>query len=77
MRMLELRIGDPWILRLIRKWLGAGILDHGQVTTPDRGTPQGGLWEASHNPPYVQRNVMRSKRLKAAPGGRLCRIHFA
>ncbi len=42
MRMLELRIGDPWILRLIRKWLGAGILDHGQVTTPDRGTPQGG-----------------------------------
>lgn len=42
MRMLELRIGDPWILRLIRKWLNAGILDHGQVTTPELGTPQGG-----------------------------------
>ena len=77
MRMLELRIGDPWILRLIRKWLNAGILDHGQVTTPELGTPQGGLCEASHNPPYVQRNVMRSKRLKAATGGRLRRIHFA
>ena len=42
MRMLDLRIGDPWILRLIRKWLNAGVLDHGQVTTPEEGTPQGG-----------------------------------
>jgi RNA-directed DNA polymerase len=42
MRMLELRIGDPWILRLIRKWLKAGILDQGVVTTPEEGTPQGG-----------------------------------
>lgn len=42
MRMLALRIGDPWILRLIRKWLSAGIFDHGQVTTPEEGTPQGG-----------------------------------
>jgi len=42
MRMLELRIGDPWILCLIRKWLSAGVLDHGQVTTPEAGTPQGG-----------------------------------
>jgi len=42
MRMLELRIGDPWILRLIRKWLKAGILEEGNVTTPTEGTPQGG-----------------------------------
>jgi RNA-directed DNA polymerase len=42
MRMLKLRIGDPWILRLIGKWLKAGILDQGQVTTPEEGTPQGG-----------------------------------
>ena len=41
-RMLALRIGDPWILRLTRKWLSAGIFDHGQVTTPEHGTPQGG-----------------------------------
>jgi hypothetical protein len=37
MRMLELRIGDPWILRLIRKWLTAGILEQGTVTTPEEG----------------------------------------
>ncbi len=42
LRMLELRIGDPWILRLIEKWLKAGIFESGQVTTPERGTPQGG-----------------------------------
>lgn len=42
MRMVELRIGDPWILRLIRKWLKAGILEQGSVTTPEAGTPQGG-----------------------------------
>ena len=41
-RMLALRIGDPWILRLTRKWLSAGIFDHGQVSTPEHGTPQGG-----------------------------------
>lgn len=42
MRMLTLRIGDPGILRLIRKWLKAGMMDQGQVSTPDEGTPQGG-----------------------------------
>jgi RNA-directed DNA polymerase len=42
LRMLGLRIGDPWILRLIQKWLKAGIFEGGQVTTPERGTPQGG-----------------------------------
>lgn len=35
-------IGDPTILRLVRKWLNAGILDQGQVNIPEEGTPQGG-----------------------------------
>ena len=42
LRMLELKVGDPWILRLIRKWLKAGVLDKGTVTHPEEGTPQGG-----------------------------------
>ncbi len=42
LRMLKLRIGDPVILGLIRKWLRAGVMDEGVVTWPREGTPQGG-----------------------------------
>ena len=37
-KFLEHRIGDPRIIRLIRKWLGAGILENGVVTPSDTGT---------------------------------------
>lgn len=43
-RMLEQRIADKRFLRLIRKWLKAGILEEdGKVHHPETGTPQGGL----------------------------------
>jgi group II intron reverse transcriptase/maturase len=35
------RIGDNRLLRLIRKWLNAGVLENGELTTPEQGTPQG------------------------------------
>lgn len=42
-RMLEERINDKPFLRLIQKWLKAGILDtSGKVIYPAMGTPQGG-----------------------------------
>ena len=42
--MLSRRIGDRELLRLIRKWLRAGVLDtDGKVTHPLTGTPQGGI----------------------------------
>jgi len=40
-RFLEHRIGDMRILRLIRKWLKAGVLEEGIVTQSEQGTPQG------------------------------------
>jgi retron-type reverse transcriptase len=44
LRMLNLRIGDGVVKRLIRKWLKAGILmEDGSVERPEEGTPQGGL----------------------------------
>lgn len=43
MRFLEHRVGDPRILRLILKWLRAGILEDGTVTVSDMGTGQGSV----------------------------------
>jgi len=44
LRMLEQRIGDKTLLRLIAKWLRAGVLEEdGRVIHPDSGTPQGGV----------------------------------
>ena len=35
--------GDGGILRLIGKWLHAGVLEAGALMHPDKGTPQGGV----------------------------------
>ncbi len=40
-RFLEHRVSDKRIIRLIQKWLKAGILEDGIVTVDDRGTGQG------------------------------------
>jgi RNA-directed DNA polymerase len=42
-RFLEHRIGDQRILRLVRKWLRAGILEDGVVTIEEKGTGQGSV----------------------------------
>ena len=42
-RFLQHRIADPRMLRLIQKWLKAGILNDGKVEVSDRGTPQGAV----------------------------------
>jgi group II intron reverse transcriptase/maturase len=41
LRFLKHRIGDERILRLISKWLKAGVLEDGLVTESEVGTPQG------------------------------------
>lgn len=40
---LKRRVRDGVILRLIGKWLNAGVLEEGVHTTPEQGTPQGGV----------------------------------
>lgn len=43
-RMLEQRVDDNAFIRLIRKWLKAGVLEEaGEVIHPTTGTPQGGI----------------------------------
>src|SRR5262249_29950988 len=40
---LEHRIGDKRIIRLIRKWLKAGVLEDGVINVSDEGTGQGAV----------------------------------
>jgi group II intron reverse transcriptase/maturase len=42
-KFVEHRIADQRIVRLIMKWLKAGVLEEGQWTRSDEGTPQGGV----------------------------------
>jgi RNA-directed DNA polymerase len=42
-RFVEHRIGDMRIIRLIQKWLKAGVLENGVVTVSEKGTGQGSV----------------------------------
>ena len=40
---LQRRVRDGVLLRLIGKWLNAGVMEDGSVSTPTTGAPQGGV----------------------------------
>src|SRR5262245_22102931 len=42
-RFVEHRVGDPRIIRLVQKWLRAGVLEDGIVTVSAKGTGQGSV----------------------------------
>src|SRR6266404_5927651 len=42
-RFMEHRIGDQRIIRLVRKWLKAGVLEDGELSVSETGTPQGAV----------------------------------
>jgi RNA-directed DNA polymerase len=42
-RFLEHRIGDESVIRLVRKWLKAGVLEDGEWSVSETGTPQGAV----------------------------------
>jgi RNA-directed DNA polymerase len=37
------RVADPYIVKLVREWLRAGVVHLNEVTYPEEGTPQGGV----------------------------------
>ena len=65
MRFLEHRIADRRLLRLIGKWLKAGVLENGRLLTVERGTPQGAVMA-----PRTQKiTSVLSERFWAGAGG--------
>ena len=42
-RFVEHRVGDQRVIRLIRKWLKAGVMEDGKMTPGEVGTPQGAV----------------------------------
>lgn len=42
-RFVAHRIGDPGVIRLIRKWLKAGVMEDGEWSATEAGTPQGSV----------------------------------
>src|SRR4051794_4372037 len=54
LRFLNHRVGDPRILRLIRKWLNAGVLEDGVVSVGETGTGQGSVI----TPPTMVQNFL-------------------
>lgn len=42
LRFVEHRVGDQRLVGLIRRWLKAGILEDGEISPNEEGTPQGG-----------------------------------
>jgi retron-type reverse transcriptase len=65
-KFLQHRIADKRVLRLIDKWLAAGVIENGEWSATEEGSPQGALCSAEHNAPNEQCWVMRSAGLLGA-----------
>ena len=64
-QFLEHRIADKRLIRLITKWLNAGVMDGDDWSDTGRGTPQGAiaspvLWKRFHNRGYGNLMIMET-----------------
>ena len=78
-KAVQQRISDRKMLKLIGRWLKAGVMEDGKVTEPKRGTPQGGVVSPLLSNIYLGELDRHWRSLQGGPGdypdpvrGRLC-----
>ena len=76
---LDLRVRDGVIRRAIGKWLNAGVMESGQVSHPERGTPQGGVVSPVLSNLYLHEvlDVWFEHEVKPRLRGRAFQVRFA
>lgn len=77
--ILRHRILDGVLLRLIDKWLKAGVLEDGAITHPDSGSPQGGVISPILANIYLHEvlDVWFEQQIKPLLSGRATLIRYA
>ena len=60
MEFLSHRIADKRVLRYVKRFLIAGVMEDDVLKATEEGTPQGGLCEALHKPPYANKVIMQT-----------------
>jgi RNA-directed DNA polymerase len=76
---LDRRVRDGVIRRAIGKWLNAGVMESGEVSHPDRGTPQGGVVSPLLSNLYLHEvlDVWFEYEVKPRLAGRAFEVRFA
>jgi retron-type reverse transcriptase len=75
-QMVERRVGDVRVLRPIRAWLKAGVLEEGKVTHPDRGSPQGGVVSPSLSNIFLNEVDRQWRQAGEIVGGSVRRVRY-
>ena len=76
---LDQRVRDGVIRRAIGKWLNAGVMESGEVSHPDQGTPQGGVVSPLLSNLYLHEvlDVWFEHEVKPRLRGRAFEVRFA
>ncbi len=77
--IIRQRIRDGVIVRLIGKWLKAGVMEAGQITHPKAGTPQGGVISPMLSNIYLHEVMDKwfEKEVKPRLKGKAFEVRFA